>query len=215
MTPTNTSLAETTQTGAAPLAAGFADPVHDAQGCFRAVMNAMARPATRQLIPAGGLKPPAPLTPVAAAIALTLIDYDTPVWLDKPLMSSEAVKQFLRFHTGAPIVSEPVEAAFALVSAPESMIPLASFNQGSLEYPDRSTTVILLGQTFSAGPAVMLEGPGIKDTALLTTGPVPPVFWDQVIANNRQFPRGIDLIFAGASEAAALPRSTRITPQEA
>lgn len=209
------TLAETNQTAAAPLAAGFADPVHDAQGCFRAVMNAMARPATRQLIPTGGLKPPAPLTPVAAAIALTLIDYDTPVWLDKPLMSSEAVKQFLRFHTGAPIVSEPVEAAFALVSAPESMIPLASFNQGSLEYPDRSTTVILTGQTFSAGPAVMLEGPGIKDTALLTTGPVPPVFWDQVIANNRQFPRGIDLIFAGATEAAALPRSTRITPQEA
>ncbi|WP_269585059.1 phosphonate C-P lyase system protein PhnH [Roseibium sp. Sym1] len=209
------TLATIADTGAAPLAAGFSDPVHDAQGCFRAVMNAMARPGTRQVIPTGGLTPPAPLTPVAAALALTLIDYDTPVWLDKPLMSCEAVKQFLRFHTGAPIVSEPVEASFALVSAPVSMIPLASFNQGSLEYPDRSTTAILTGQTFSAGPAVMLEGPGIRETELFRTGPVPPVFWDQVIANNRQFPRGIDLVFAGAAEAAALPRSTRITLQEA
>ena len=81
-----------------------------------------------------------------AAIALTLFDYDTPIWLDKPLMTSDAVKTFLRFHTGCPIVTEPVEAAFALVSAPVSMIPLASFNQGSAEYPDRSTTVILTGQ---------------------------------------------------------------------
>lgn len=214
------TLATQSRQGAAPLAAGFADPVHDAQGCFRAVMNAMARPATRQAIDTGALTPPAPLTPVAAAIALTLIDYDTPVWLDKPLMASEGVKQFLRFHTGAPIVSEPVEAAFALVSAPEAMIPLASFNQGSLEYPDRSTTVILTGQNFGTGQgagtgaAVMLEGPGLKDPTLFRTAPVPPVFWDQVIANNRQFPRGIDLIFAGATEVAALPRSTRITPQE-
>lgn len=214
MTAANTALTENTQANAAPLAAGFADPVHDAQGCFRAVMNAMARPGTPQVIETGGLKPPAPLTPVAAAIALTLIDYDTPVWLDKPLMTSDAVKQFLRFHTGAPIVSEPVEAAFALVSAPVNMIPLASFNQGSAEYPDRSTTVILTGQSFADGPTVMFEGPGIKDTVLFRSGPVPPVFWDQVIANNRQFPRGIDLIFAGAREAAALPRSTRITPQE-
>jgi len=201
-------------TSTTPLAAGFADPVHDSQGCFRSLMNAMARPGARQTLQTSGLTPPAPLTPAAAAIALTLFDYDTPVWLDKPLMTSDAVKAFLRFHTGAPIVSEPVEAAFALVSAPETMIPLASFNQGSPEYPDRSTTVILIGQTFGTGRTVLFEGPGIKTTALFSTGPVPPVFWDQVIANNRQFPRGIDLVFAGASEAAALPRSTRITPQE-
>ena len=104
----NADLAKT----AAPLAAGFADPVHDAQRCFRTIMNAMARPGTLQAIETGGLKPPAPLTPVAAAIALTLVDYDTPVWLDGPFARSEAVKTFLRFHTGAPIVSEPVEAAF-------------------------------------------------------------------------------------------------------
>ncbi|AMN51381.1 protein phnH [Labrenzia sp. CP4] len=202
------------QTAAAPLAAGFQDPVHDAQGCFRAIMNAMARPGTRQAISAGSLKPPAPLTQVAATIALTLFDYDTPIWLDKPLMTSDAVKTFLRFHTGCPIVTEPVEAAFALVSAPVNMIPLASFNQGSAEYPDRSTTVILTGQDFGSHPAVSFSGPGIKDTVSFGTGPVPPVFWDQVIANNRQFPRGIDLVFAGQDVLSALPRSTRILKAE-
>ncbi|ASP35002.1 phosphonate C-P lyase system protein PhnH [Labrenzia sp. VG12] len=213
MTSANGTLAESAS-AATPLAAGFADPVHDAQGAFRTIMNAMARPGTQHALDTGRLTPPAPLTPLAATIALTLFDYDTPVWLDKPLMASDAVKQFLRFHTGAPIVSEPVEAAFALVSAPVTMIPLASFNQGSAEYPDRSTTVILTGQSFEDGPMVMFEGPGIKDTILFKSGPVPPVFWDQVIANNRQFPRGIDLIFAGGDKLAALPRSTRITLQE-
>ncbi|WP_068408153.1 phosphonate C-P lyase system protein PhnH [Labrenzia sp. OB1] len=209
-----------TQTSQAmtPLAAGFHDPVHDAQACFRAVMNAMARPGTRQSLDIAGLTPPAPLTSVAAALALTLLDYDTPVWLDKPLMASEAVKAFLRFHTGAPIVNEPVEAAFALVANPGQMIPLASFNQGSAEYPDRSATVILLGQGFGAArtatPAVTLTGPGIQDSTAFPVGPVPPVFWEQVAANSRQFPRGIDLIFAGAAEIAALPRSTRILPTE-
>ena len=198
----------------APLAAGFSDPVHDAQACFRAIMNAMARPGTRQKLTLGALTPPEPLTPVAAAIALTLFDYDTPIWLDRALAACEPVKAFLRFHTGAPIVGEPVDAAFALVGDPKQLIPLAGFNQGSAEYPDQSTTVILSGQQFDGARKVTLSGPGIKDTATLSVSPVPPVFWDQVLSNNRQFPRGIDLIFAGRTDIAALPRSTSVALTE-
>ncbi|MES0883799.1 phosphonate C-P lyase system protein PhnH [Roseibium sp. SCP14] len=198
-----------------PLAAGLQDPVHDAQTCFRAIMDVMARPGDRRPVNTDGLTPPSPLTPVAAAIALTLFDYDTPIWLDRPLMTSEPVKAFLRFHTGAPIVSEPVDAAFALVADPEHLVPLASFNQGSAEYPDQSTTVILIGQEFDRAPKVKLEGPGIKDFTAFSSSPVPPVFWDQTISNSKQFPRGIDLIFAGKTDVAALPRSTRITLTEA
>lgn len=196
------------------LAAGFKDPVHEAQACFRAVMNAMARPGLSQTVPATDLLPPKPLTPAAAAIALTLLDYDTPVWLDKPLAASADVKTFLRFHTGAPIVSEPVEAAFAFVSDPASMIPLANFNQGSPEYPDRSTTLILMGQYLRKSAHVTLHGPGIQAERGFSAKPVPTVFWDQVITNNAQFPRGVDLIFAGDEKIAALPRSTRITLKE-
>ncbi len=203
-----------TAVNATLLAAGFRDPVHEAQGVFRAVMNALARPGTLQAVETGGLVPPAPLPPTAAAIALTLFDYDTPVWLDRPLMASEAVKSFLRFHTGCPIISEPVEAAFALICDPLHMIPLASFNQGSAEYPDRSTTLVLTGQAFGKTTAVTLEGPGIRERQTFATGPVPPVFWDQIAANHRQFPRGVDLVFAGETKIAALPRSTRILTTE-
>lgn len=203
------------QKTAAPLAAGFADPVHDAQRCFRKIMNAMARPGTLQALETAGLKPPAPLSPVAAAIALTLFDYDTPVWLDAPFARSEAVKTFLRFHTGAPIVSEPVEAAFALIADPAHLSSLGKFHQGTLEYPDRSATVILAGQTLSNDGPVHLSGPGIETETAFSAAPVSPAFWDQVKSNNAQFPRGVDVIFAGSAELAALPRSTTISIREA
>lgn len=199
----------------APLAAGFADPVHDAQRCFRTIMNAMARPGSLQDLEAGDLNPPAPLSAVAAAIALTLFDYDTPVWLDKPFARSEAVKTFLRFHTGAPIVSEPVEAAFALIADPAHLSSLGKFHQGTLEYPDRSATLILTGQTLTNDGPVHLSGPGIETETAFSAEPFSPAFWDQMKANNTQFPRGVDLIFAGSAELAALPRSTTVTIREA
>ncbi len=202
-------------TATTALAAVFADPVHDALGCFRTIMNAMARPGTLQVLGQTHLAPPAPLTPAAAAIALTLFDYDTTVWLDKQLAKSESLKTFLLFHTGEPILSEPVVAAFALIADPANMLPLASFNQGSAEYPDTSTTLILTCQNLNNTDGVVLEGPGIKDTQTFETGPVPQVFWDQVISNNAQFPRGVDLIFAGKDTIAALPRSTSVTLKEA
>ena len=39
-------------------------------------------------------------------MALTLCDHDTPVWLDPVLAASEAVAGWLRFHTGAPLVTD-------------------------------------------------------------------------------------------------------------
>ena len=124
------------------------------------------------------------------------------------------LRPWFRPHSGVGSPVRWLQGRGRLVSAPVSMIPLASFNQGSAEYPDRSTTVILTGQDFGSHPAVSFSGPGIKDTVSFGTGPVPPVFWDQVIANNRQFPRGIDLVFAGEDVLSALPRSTRILKAE-
>jgi alpha-D-ribose 1-methylphosphonate 5-triphosphate synthase subunit PhnH len=127
---------------AAALAPGFADPVFDAQRVFRNVMDALARPGTIVSLDTQ-LDPPAPLTPELAAIALTLADHDAPVWLCPALARHPAVAAYLRFHTGAPIVADPARAEFALVVEPADCPDLASFAQGSPEYPDRSTTLVL------------------------------------------------------------------------
>ncbi len=199
--------------GSAPLSSaldgGFTEPVLDAQGAFHAVMNALAEPGTVQ--PVGpATQPPMPLSPVAGAIALALCDADTPVWLDAGLAAEPAVTGWLSFHAGAPMVREPVAAAFAFIAEPAAMPPLAAFAQGSLEYPDRSATLVLQVAEFEGGETLVLEGPGIETQRRVAPRPLPADFTAQRVANRALFPRGVDIVLAGPGGVMALPRSTRI-----
>ena len=193
---------------------GFQKPVFDAQTVFRAVMQAMAEPGTihRGMALA---KPPAPLTPEAAAVALALCDQDTPVWLDPALAAEEAVRAWLAFHTGAPLANTPADAHFAFSADPEHLIGLENFAQGSQEYPDRSATLVLQVSDLSGGEELTLKGPGIESVARLAPRPLPRHFIRQWAQNHARFPRGVDLILVSREGLAALPRSTRITSQEA
>jgi alpha-D-ribose 1-methylphosphonate 5-triphosphate synthase subunit PhnH len=191
------------------LAPGFADPVLDAQGVFRAVMDALARPGTVQAL-SSALVPPAPLPPELAAVALALADHDAPVWLDAPLAAAPAVADFLRFHTGAPIVADPGEAAFALVADPRALPPFETFALGVPDYPDRSTTLVLALDTIETGAGLTLRGPGIAGRATLAAGPLPTDFPGRWAANRSLFPRGVDLVLTAPGRVAGLPRSTDI-----
>ncbi|NJO54608.1 MAG: phosphonate C-P lyase system protein PhnH [Bacteroidales bacterium] len=190
------------------LASGFADPVFDAQRAFRAVMAAMAWPGSVETL-ASELAPPAPMTPALAAVALTLIDHDTSVWLDAPLAVAPDVAAFLRFHTGAPIVADPAAAVFALIADPCAMPPFEAFAQGSDAYPDRSATLLVQVERF-AGPPLTLAGPGIDGTVTFAASPLPDDFVERLKANRALFPRGVDLVLCTANEIAALPRSVRL-----
>ena len=193
---------------------GFQKPVFDAQTVFRAIMQAMAEPGTihRGMALA---KPPAPLTPEAAAVALALCDQDTPVWLDSPLAAEDAVRAWLAFHTGAPLANTPADAHFVFSADPEHLIGLENFAQGSQEYPDRSATLVLQVSDLSGGEGLVLAGPGIESEARLAPHPLPRHFIRQWAQNHARFPRGVDLILVSREGLAALPRSTRITSQEA
>jgi alpha-D-ribose 1-methylphosphonate 5-triphosphate synthase subunit PhnH len=183
--------------------------VFDGQKVFRAAMDALANPGRMQ--PLGTLAtPPAPLTAELAALALTLCDHDSPVWLDAALATAPAVADWLRFHTGAPITSDKQQAMFALVSDPGAVPRLEDFALGTDEYPDRSTTLIIAVDGLENGPAFDLRGPGIKDVARLAPRPLPGDFVLQWTENRQQFPRGVDVIFVAPGAVAGLPRTTRI-----
>jgi alpha-D-ribose 1-methylphosphonate 5-triphosphate synthase subunit PhnH len=193
------------------VALAFADPVHEAQAAFRAAMNALARPGTIQPV-MGLVEAPAPLSPVAAAVALALADYETPIFLDAPLAGAPDVGTYLTFHTGAKLTAEPSQASFALIAAPALLPDLATFALGTDAYPDRSATLILqVGGLGSSGHhELVLEGPGIKGTATLGVAGLPTDIIDRIAANRALFPRGVDLILAGPDGVAALPRTTSV-----
>jgi alpha-D-ribose 1-methylphosphonate 5-triphosphate synthase subunit PhnH len=190
------------------VAAGFAEPVLAAQTTFRTVMDAMARPGSVRRL--AGIAAPAPLSPAAAAIALTLLDYETPFWLDAPLAGACEVARFISFHTGARLTADPAMTAFAFVAAPAAAPPFARFAQGSLEYPDRSTTLVLQVTHLAESDDMTLRGPGIAGASRLAASPLPADFLSQLAENRARFPRGIDILLAANDAVAGLPRSLNV-----
>lgn len=187
----------------------FTDPAMQSQAGFQAVMQAMSRPGTIVEAPVP-LEAPTPLNPVAAMVALTLCDYDTPVWLDPVLAESADLKSWLAFYTGAPLARTRKEACFAFISSSRHLGDLSQFAQGTDTYPDRSTTLIVQAEAVSNSAGARLSGPGIETATTLGISPLPDKFWSCARANNALFPRGVDLVFCTRVSLACLPRSTRI-----
>lgn len=188
---------------------GFQNPVLDAQSVFRSIMNAMARPGIIEYLDRY-VDPPPGLSASVGAIACTLIDADTPLWLDQSFATALSVRSWLAFHTGAPFEGVAGLARFAIAGRLELLPALESFAQGSQEYPDRSTTIILQAETLTEGEELTLSGPGIADFATLAPAPLPAGFRESWTANGSRFPRGVDLILAAPDSIACLPRTTRV-----
>jgi alpha-D-ribose 1-methylphosphonate 5-triphosphate synthase subunit PhnH len=184
------------------LSAGFADPVRDAQLCFRSVLDAMARPGRIERV--SGVAAPAPLCAAAAAVLLTMVDHETALWLDP---DTERARRWIEFHCGAAIVSDPADGAFALTL---SLPDLALFPAGTHESPETSATVICQVASFGSGVAYRLNGPGLRVPATLSVGGLPRGFATAWQRNRALFPRGIDLILCAGDQLTALPRTVSI-----
>ncbi|MEC9344557.1 MAG: phosphonate C-P lyase system protein PhnH [Pseudomonadota bacterium] len=195
------------------LEGGFADPVFDSQALFRILMDAMARPATIFALEAR-VCPPDPLSPVAAAIACTLADPDTPLWLGAKLATRDAIRQWLAFQTGAPLAANASDAEFAFIADPLVMPSLDAFAQGSQDYPDRSTTLVLQVESLDGGESLVFEGPGMRARKAIAPAPMPHHFARQWRANRERFPRGVDLVLTGPDSIACLPRTARLVEGE-
>ena len=190
-------------------AVGLAEPVLDAQAAFRAALEAMSRPG-RPVDVAAAADAPDELPAAMAALALTLVDGDTPVWLDGRLAAG-TVPAFLRFHCGCPLVAEPAAARFALIAETAAMPPLSMFAIGRDQFPEESATLIVevAGLTTDGGP-LTLCGPGIKDSVKASIVGLAPAFWPQWADNVGLFPQGVDVLFTCGATVMGLPRTTAV-----
>jgi alpha-D-ribose 1-methylphosphonate 5-triphosphate synthase subunit PhnH len=190
------------------LVRGFSDPVHDAQVSFRVLLDVLARPGTTRSIDVVldddvGRRWPA----AAFAAVLTLADFSTPVWLQQP---DEALAQAIRFHTGAPLVDESREAAFAYISDPAKMPPLDGFSHGTPEAPQHSATLLIRVAALEGGRPLTLTGPGIRSDIRIAPVGVADSFWHERVALSAQAPCGIDCYFFCGRSVIGVPRTTRV-----
>jgi alpha-D-ribose 1-methylphosphonate 5-triphosphate synthase subunit PhnH len=196
-------------TTVAELPAGFADKVLSAQSTFRSVMDAMARPGSVQRI-AAAAGTPAAMMRGTAAIALTLFDHDTPLWLDPLMSETSEVTKWLKFHTGAPVIADSSICSFALIGDARALPGLDCFAFGSSEYPDRGTTLILQVESLTQGSVLELRGPGIDGVAMLQATIQPTDLFERLAINAALFPRGIDVVLVHDDAIVAIPRTTRL-----
>ncbi len=190
---------------------GFADPVFEGQSVFKAIMDGMARPGTIQTA-SPEIAPPAPLGSAAGAIALTLCDHETPVWLSAALAKS-ALPAWLAFNTGAPL-GDKLEARFVFLEGGAMLSSFSQFASGNQEYPDRSATIVLEVEALEGGSTLALSGPGIKDVTFMSPIGLPESFLRLWNDNRAIFPRGADIILTSGKRFVCLPRTTKITATE-
>lgn len=190
---------------------GFNSAAIDSAHAFRAIMQAMSRPGLPSAYTTA-LAPPAPFHATTAAVALTLCDFQTPVWIS-PALSNDVVLRYLRFHTGAPVTSRIEEAKFAFIAVEEDLPALDLLAQGTHEYPDRSATLVVQAQRFNTRD-VELSGPGIRGRLGFGVEGVPSSFWNAMAQNHGRFPIGVDVIFTTPEALAAVPRSSELSLME-
>lgn len=181
------------------LTGGFANAPHAAAIAFRGAMRAMAMPGVIEHIE--GAAGPAPLSPAASALLLTLCDPETPIYL-AGIHDTAAVRDWIAFHTGAPL-TDPARAMFALGTW-DALAPHDAYAIGTAEYPDRAATLIVEMPALTTEGA-RLTGPGIEKEAALN---LPDISFCQ--ANAALYPLGVDLFLTHGNAVAALPRSTKV-----
>lgn len=190
------------------IGAGFADPVFQSQGAFRALLAALSEPGLAGDIGVS-VEPPTGLEPATAVALLTLADYETPIWLPATLRDGPA-GAWLRFHCGAALVDDPARAAFAVIDGAITEPLLSAFNAGDDQFPDRSTTVLVQCAGFEGGEALALEGPGIPGRRSIAPIGLRAGFWREVADNAALYPLGVDLLLVHGAQALGLPRSTEV-----
>lgn len=191
----------------------FTHAVQNSQEVFRCALTAISFPAQPQTCPVMLTNPCPQFSPALAALALSLCNGESIVWLS-PAINTDDNKAWLRFHGGIHFTDSAKEADFLFVATPQEMPPLSLLNKGNVRYPDRSATLCLGGVSFEKSEQKLTaQGPGIQGTHIWHCS-LSPQFIAERQENNQQYPLGIDMFVCDASRIAGLPRTTTLSMEK-
>jgi alpha-D-ribose 1-methylphosphonate 5-triphosphate synthase subunit PhnH len=186
---------------------GFPSPVNDAQKIFRGLLTAMSEPGT--LIRIGTLvHPPGTLNKAGYAIALTLLDRGSSLYLS-PSLSQDEIIATLGFHCQVICNQQYSLVDFAFCSE-HDWPALNALKIGTEAYPDQSTTLVIQCDSFERGPTLTASGPGIETTQTIRCSAFNGDLLSQREQLNQMQPLGIDMIFTCDHRFFCLPRTTEI-----
>jgi len=191
------------------LTPGFTDGVHDSQGVFRALLEALSRPGTIVSIDAvlRDLRTQGTVPLAVLASLLALADYSTPVFLQH---DDHSLSDAVRFHTGAPLTTDSKQAVFAYLHDAASMPSLDAFSLGDAETPENAATLFIRVESLENGPPLLWSGPGMPCPRAVCVAGLPDAFWRERAGLASKFPCGIDCYFVAGGALIGLPRTTQV-----
>lgn len=191
---------------------GLQNPVMDAQQIFRQLLNGMSQPGSIAAIDYT-VQHPMGLNPATYAVALSMLDQDTPLKLAASV-NNAAARDSLHFHNSVPLV-DSVSAADFVICNEVDRPDLETLNIGSDAWPDQSCTLIVQCQSFYNGITYRATGPGIQSSTKIRCSAFNDTLPHQREKLAHRFPLGIDLILTCGKEFFCIPRTTKLEAESA
>lgn len=179
---------------------------------YRVLLDALARPGQRQVLPRHALVDG---LPAAMLLPLALADLGTSVALAGTGASSDRqpLGEIVRLATLCRIA--PATSAGIVVALEADDALLAQLCPGSDQQPEAATKLAVQVDDLEAGLVVRLEGPGVPGSLRTSVGLGRP-FLEGLQVRNARPPVGVDTwIFDRHQRVVALPRSTRLSLPDA
>jgi alpha-D-ribose 1-methylphosphonate 5-triphosphate synthase subunit PhnH len=186
---------------------GYDHAAPGSQQTFRAISTAMEHPGQLVTIRENPYAPDV-LNSASAAICLTLLGYEKPVWTDIDL-NSPAIS-WLQFGCGSSVVTETCMAYYAIITKPASMPALNFFRIGPYKYPEKETTIIVQVDDIVPGAGQNYSNILVYNSPRLEFKGISEEFWCQWRQLSRLNPPGINIFFTCDDVLLALPKIKRI-----
>jgi alpha-D-ribose 1-methylphosphonate 5-triphosphate synthase subunit PhnH len=187
---------------------GSKNPMLGSYQTFRTILKAMSHPGQLVKIKSKAYVPEL-LNKASAAVCLTMLDHEIPLWTD--LSWSSSAFNWFQSQCGCSLVTEPCMAHFALITQPAFMPPLSHFKIGDDQRPGNAATLIIQVERFNGHQAKVLYGAGIKTTTYFAPTNIPAKFWEEWQLQTSLLPLGVDAFFTCDDILAALPRTTHVS----